>query len=328
MNSVFERLAPFIHEYVYNKRWTELKSIQSRAIEIILDTESHMLLSAGTASGKTEAVFFPILTQLLMEKPQSVQVLYIGPLKALINDQFERINDLLTEANIKTWRWHGDVSADKKKKLLERPSGILQITPESLEAMMIRHTGDIVKLFCGLRYILIDEIHAFMGADRGGQLLCQITKIERWAKCRPRRVGLSATLNNPGDAAIWLGSGSGIPVECVVEGNTRKQVRLAVDWFAHDENAAPDAGGKGAPSSTKSVFYDEIYKQCYDTKSIIFTNSRSEAEETITHLRDIAKKLSAPDIFHVHHGSISKTLRLEAEESFISKSQSSLPSLS
>jgi ATP-dependent Lhr-like helicase len=207
----------------------------------------------------------------------------------------------LAEAHIKTWRWHGDVPANQKKKLLERPSGILQITPESLEAMMIRHTGDIAKLFNGLRYIIIDEIHAFMGTDRGGQLFCQITKIERWAKCKPRRVGLSATLNNLEDAAAWLGSGSNTPVECVAEKNTRKQVRLAVDWFAHEVKAAVDSGDDELPNTTKSAFYDEIYKQCRDTKSIIFTNSRSGAEETIANMRSIAKRRREQDVFHVHH---------------------------
>ena len=132
--SAFNQLAPFIQDYIYRNRWEELRDIQVASIDIILNTDNHLLLSSGTASGKTEAAFLPILTDLYQHPSSSVGILYISPLKALINDQFERLSDLLIEADIPVYKWHGDVSVSHKNKLRKNPKGLLQITPESLEA--------------------------------------------------------------------------------------------------------------------------------------------------------------------------------------------------
>lgn len=128
----FYRLAPFIQEYIYRHQWTELRDIQVKAAGVVFNSDAHLILAAGTASGKTEAAFLPVLTCLEEEPPSSLGVLYIGPTKALINDQFYRLEGLLEEAHIPVWAWHGDVSADRKRKLLREPRGVLQITPESL----------------------------------------------------------------------------------------------------------------------------------------------------------------------------------------------------
>lgn len=128
MSNPFYRLAPFIQEYIYRNNWTELRSVQVDACQVLMDTEDHLLIASATATGKTEAALFPALTQLYEHPSRSVGILYIGPLKALINDQFERLNDLLREAQIPVWHWHGDVSQNEKAKLLRRPSGVLQIT--------------------------------------------------------------------------------------------------------------------------------------------------------------------------------------------------------
>ncbi len=127
----FYRLAPFIQDYIYRQGWTELRPAQVQACRVIFDTNSHLLLASGTASGKTEAAFLPILTMLSEDPSSTVGVLYYGPTKALINDQFYRLTDLLEEADIPVWHWHGDVSYSEKKKLLKNPSGVLQITPKT-----------------------------------------------------------------------------------------------------------------------------------------------------------------------------------------------------
>jgi ATP-dependent Lhr-like helicase len=106
--------------------------VQLPAAEAIFNTDENVLLTASTASGKTEAAFFPILTEFWENPPSTVGAIYIGPLKALINDQFLRLDDLCAEAGINVWRWHGDVSPSHKNRMLKHPSGILQITPESL----------------------------------------------------------------------------------------------------------------------------------------------------------------------------------------------------
>lgn len=163
--NAFERYAPFIQEYIYRKKWTDLREVQVEACNAIMDTDKHIIIASGTASGKTEAAFFPMLTMLDKNPSNSVGIMYIGPLKALINDQFERLNELLEEVDIPVWSWHGDVSQSHKKKALKVAKGVLQITPESLEALIMRHPGDACRLFSDLQFIVIDEIHALMGAD-------------------------------------------------------------------------------------------------------------------------------------------------------------------
>ena len=164
--NAFDRLAPFVREYIYDHKWTDLRDIQVAACSVIFDTDDHLLLATGTASGKTEAAFMPVLTLLHENPAATVGVLYIGPLKALINDQFLRLEDLLKQADIPVWHWHGDVSATHKRKLMSRPRGVLQITPESTESLLINHPTQLSAMFADLRFIIIDEVHAFMGTDR------------------------------------------------------------------------------------------------------------------------------------------------------------------
>lgn len=181
----FYRLAPFIQEYIYRHQWTELRDIQVEAAEVVFSTDAHLILAAGTASGKTEAAFLPVLTSLAEEPPSSLGVLYIGPTKALINDQFYRLEGLLEEAHIPVWAWHGDVSTGRKRKLLREPRGVLQITPESLESLLVNRTTALTRLFHDLRFVIIDEIHVFMHADRGRQVLCQLQRLEPFMQAPP-----------------------------------------------------------------------------------------------------------------------------------------------
>ena len=207
--NVFERYAPFIQDYIYRSGWQTLRGVQNAAGEAIFGSDQNVLLTAPTASGKTEAAFFPILSLLDEEPSRSVGVLYIAPLKALINDQFGRLNELCEEAGIAVTRWHGDAAQSGKRRLLKKPSGILQITPESLESLMINKHMEIPSLFGDLRFIVIDEIHSLLRADRGLQTFCLIERLCRLAGCNPRRIGLSATIGNPEEAGKFLSAGSG-----------------------------------------------------------------------------------------------------------------------
>lgn len=206
---VFDRYAPFVQDFIYAHEWESLRGIQVAAGEAIFDTDDHVLLCASTASGKTEAAFFPILSEFWEDPPASVGALYIGPTKALINDQFYRLEELCEEADIPVWHWHGDVSSSHKARLMKRPSGILQITPESLEALLMRRHAAAAKLFCDLRYIVIDEVHALLRQDRGGQCLCLIERLARIANVQPRRIGLSATIGDPEAVGAFLATGTG-----------------------------------------------------------------------------------------------------------------------
>ncbi len=235
---IFSRYSPFIQDFIYRNRWENLRAVQVAAGDAIFNTTQNVLLCASTASGKTEAAFFPILTEFTEDPPASVGCLYIAPLKALINDQFIRLNDLCEEGGIEVWHWHGDVSASHKRRLLKKPSGILQITPESLEALLMHKHGEVPKLFGDLRYIVIDEIHSLLRGDRGGQCMCLIQRLGRLAGVNPRRIGLSATIGDPQEAGRFLSDGSGRG--CVIPDIRTKGMRWRLS-MEHFYNTAPQA---------------------------------------------------------------------------------------
>ena len=230
----FDRYAPFVQDFIYDHGWRSLRAIQVAAADAIFGTDENVLLCASTASGKTEAAFFPILTLLDEDPPASVGALYIAPLKALINDQFWRLDDLCAEAGIAVWHWHGDVSRSHKAKLLERPSGILQITPESLEAMLLRRHSVVPRLFCDLRFVVIDEIHSLMRGDRGMQTFCLVERLCRAAGANPRRIGLSATVGDPARAGEMLAAGSGRGTRIPVVEEGAPAWRISMEHFYND----------------------------------------------------------------------------------------------
>lgn len=323
--NVFTRYAPFIQDYIYQSGWQALRSVQNSAAEAIFNTDDNVLLTASTASGKTEAAFFPILTLLDEDPPHSVGVLYIAPLKALINDQFGRLSELCEEAGIQVTRWHGDVSHAQKRRLLRKPSGILQITPESLESLMINKHMEIPSLFGDLRFIVIDEVHSLLRGDRGMQTFCLIERMCRLADCRPRRIGLSATIGNPEEAGRFLGAGSGrrtlIPR---IEGG-REVWRLSMEHFFNsgpqaDEgrqliDAAPvleEASDTAPKAADPGIGY--IFEHTRGRKCLIFTNSREECEALCQSLRQYCEANHEPDRFLIHHGNLSASYRESAEE--------------
>lgn len=272
--NVFDRYAPFVQDFIYEHEWESLRSIQVAAADAIFNTDENVLLTASTASGKTEAAFFPILTEFWKNPPASVGALYIGPLKALINDQFHRLNDLCDEADIPVWHWHGDVSASHKAKLLKKPSGILQITPESLEALLLHKHLAVPRMFCDLRYIVIDEVHSLLRGDRGGQALCLIERLSRMAGVNPRRIGLSATIGNPERAGAFLSAGTGR--SCIIPRfeEPRRTWRLSMEHFyiggpqaqerARSNNGVAEADIVScSPSQNDSTSLEELLSQAY-----------------------------------------------------------------
>ena len=314
--SAFERLAPFIQQFIYDHRWDELRDVQAQAISAVLDTDGHVLITSGTASGKTEAAFFPILTALTQRPPASFGVMYIGPLKALINDQFERISSLIGEAELPIRAWHGDRSQAEKAQAVREPRGILQITPESLEGLLMKHRRDAKRMFADLRFVVIDELHAFMGTDRGLQLQCQLVRLERLVGHSVRRVGLSATIQNPEAAGQWLAVGSALGTAIVNSAVGGRQLNLSL---RHDAFPAGSSDAEKDVQRSERIAY--LYKEVSRQKCLIFANSRIEAENIATSLRELALTRDEPDIYRVHHGSISAELREETEAALRSGDQ-------
>ena len=323
--NVFERYAPFIQDYIYRSGWQMLRGVQNAAGDAIFGTEDNVLLTASTASGKTEAAFFPILTLLDEEPSRSVGVLYIAPLKALINDQFGRLNELCEDAGVAVSRWHGDVAQSHKRKLLRKPSGILQITPESLESPIINKHMEIPSLFSDLRFIVIDEVHALLRGDRGLQTFCLIERICKLAGCDPRRIGLSATIGNPEAAGRFLSAGSGRG--CVIPkfDGGQEVWRLSVEHFYNTAPQADEGKVIAAPSPAPEAATDTapkaadpgigyIFEHTRGKKCLVFTNSREECEAVCQQLRQYCEAKHEPERFLIHHGNLSASYRESAEE--------------
>ncbi len=322
---VFDRYAPFIQDYIYRSGWQSLRAVQNAAGDAIFNTEENVLLTASTASGKTEAAFFPILS-LLEENPSAtVGVLYIAPLKALINDQFGRLGELCEEVGIPVTRWHGDAPQTQKRKLLRKPAGILQITPESLESLLINKHMEIPSLFGDLRFIVIDEIHSLLRGDRGLQTFCLIERLCALAGCSPRRIGLSATIGSPEDAGKFLAAGSGRGTVIPRFDGGRETWRLSMEHFFNSGPQA-DEGKTGLPETAPMEEATDaapkaadpgmgyIFEHTRGKKCLIFTNSREECESVCQQLRQYCEANHEPDRFLIHHGNLSAAYRESAEE--------------
>ncbi|MCL1803976.1 MAG: DEAD/DEAH box helicase [Eubacteriaceae bacterium] len=321
---VFDRLAPFIQDFIYQNKWEELRGIQVAACEIIFETDDNLLLSSGTASGKTEAAFLPVLTELYNKPSKSVGVMYISPLKALINDQFKRLEQLLLDSNIPVVKWHGDASQSKKDELVKDPQGLLQITPESLESLITNKRGASIRMFSDLRYVIIDEVHHFMRDARGVQLLCVLDRLQRLAGVSPRRIGLSATLGDVSLAETWLNTGTNRKCASPITDEGKKKIRLHIERFvnyADKQRDFEDLDGSGFVINASSggdigsrEHYEYLFKHTLDKKTIIFTNSREETEFVIANLREIAHRHKSPDVYRVHHGNVSALIRESTED--------------
>ncbi len=320
MADYFSRFSPFIQDFIYRAGWQSLRAVQNAAAQVLFETQDNLLLTGSTASGKTEAAFFPILT-LLDEQPSSTfGVLYIAPLKSLINDQFSRMEELLDEGGIPVFHWHGDVAASHKTKALKNPKGILQITPESMESMLINRSNDLVRLFADLRFIVLDEIHTLTGTDRGNQILCQLCRLARLIGHHPRRIGLSATIGDAEKAAAWLGAGTSRPTTVPSLPQTKLTWRLGMEHF-YIQNPNADQSGKelvdaDAAMSEKAELdpgFEYVYDCTRDKKCLVFSNSREETEYVCATLRQIAARREDPDRILIHHGNLSASIREEAE---------------
>ncbi|HCW0667357.1 TPA: DEAD/DEAH box helicase, partial [Pseudomonas aeruginosa] len=200
----FSLLEPRIQRWIWSEGWTSLRDAQERAIPALLSADQDVIIAAATAAGKTEAAFLPILTNLLQDTERPGSVLYISPLKALINDQWDRLERLCDELELPVIAWHGDISASRKHRFLKSPEGILLITPESLEALFVNRGTSLAGLFANLRYLVVDELHAFIGSERGKQLQSLMHRVETIIDRPLPRVGLSATLGDMTLAAAFL----------------------------------------------------------------------------------------------------------------------------
>ena len=301
-NQVFKHFAPFIQEFIYRSDWQELRPVQIETAQAIFDSSNDVLVTTGTASGKTEAAFLPILSLIHANPGASVQALYVGPLRALINDQFKRLEPVCEQGNIPLHRWHGEVSQAQKKKLLNSPHGVLQITPESIESLLLNKTDALPRLFGELRFVVIDETHTFLNSDRGIQLASQLRRLERYVKVgRPRRIGLSATIGDAQQALQWLNFQNSTQVRLINPQSVAVDTRIRLLSLTPEEKELPKA------------LADDLYALTRNQRSLIFCNTRDDVEKFTHTLNRRCSRDQLNERYLPHHGSISKELREEAE---------------
>jgi len=295
----YELLSQPIRKYIRDKGWESLRPIQAAAISKILTTENNYILASRTASGKTEAAFLPILSKTNFNE-QGVQVLYISPLIALINDQFGRVEDLCKNLEIDVTKWHGEAKRSLKKKLLEHPNGIVLITPESIEAMFVNAPYNVAQLFSNLKFIVIDEIHSFIGNDRGLQLTSLIFRLREQTKKEIIIIGLSATIGD-----------ENYPEAKRITGNIEK-TKVLLDRT----QKSTVASFKFFKSETKELPLDllkDLYVETKNNKTLIFPNSRAKTEEISVKLRRISDRLNGHKNYFSHHSSVDKEIRESVE---------------
>ena len=313
-----------IRRWIWQSGWSELRDAQERAIPLIIAAERDVIITAATAAGKTEAAFLPVLTRILQE-PSPVCVLYISPLKALINDQWDRLEGLCTDLAVPVVPWHGDIASSRKHRFLKRPEGVLLITPESLEALLMQRGHSLAGLLTGLRYMVIDELHAFIGTERGKQLQSLLHRVEFVLKRRIPRIALSATLGNMVLAANYLRPGDGASVTLIeskddggelkvlAKGVLDQPPRMSAETIAQKErNGEPVEFEDILPQATVAVA-DDLFKALRGSNNLVFPNSRGQVELYADLLRRRCESHALPNAFWPHHGSLAKDIREEAE---------------
>jgi ATP-dependent Lhr-like helicase len=280
------------HAIVARLRWTSLRAVQELAGEALLAGHNAVVL-APTAGGKTEASIFPALSLMLEDPPLGVGALYIAPIKALLNNQAERLGTYTEMVGLRRFVWHGDTQAAARKRFRADPTELLMTTPESLEVMLISPSFDVPAIFGDLRIVIIDEVHALAGSDRGAHLLSVIERIARHSRHDVQRVGLSATVGNPATILDWIRGTS------------------ARDGVIVDPPKRP------APRELLVVHRPELARLAADAarmakgqKSLFFCQSRAVTEAVAEHLR-----WHGTNVF-VHHSAVSTEERLLAEERF------------
>jgi ATP-dependent Lhr-like helicase len=242
-----------------------------------------------------------------------VQVLYVSPLKALINDQHRRLDEIAEGLGFPVHRWHGDVPASAKARLLDAPAGALLITPESLEALFVLRGAELRGLFGDLAYVVVDELHAFLGSERGRQLQSLLRRLELLLRRRTPRIGLSATLGDMDVARDFLRPEEPGRVDVVQSSRGAQRLLVALRGYqdTHEDRAVEQRPGE--VTSAESAVVRHVFEHLRGRSNLVFANSRRDVEVHATYLRELSEERRVPNEFLAHHGSLSKAHREDVE---------------
>lgn len=295
--SGFDRLHPALQHHIVNSLgWRELRPFQEAVIPEILDGK-HMIVLAPTAGGKTEASFFPIASRMLTENWTGLSVLYLCPIKALLNNLDVRLQHYCRLLGRRSDLWHGDVKSSARKKILREPPDCLLTTPESLEVMLDSPNIDAHAFLRNLQVVVVDEIHAFAGDDRGWHLLSVLERASKLAGREIQRIGLSATVGNPETLVNWLAGSCERARDVYLPPESKAdEADVKLDYVASLDNAA--------------VVISRLHR---GEKRLVFVDSRARAEQ-------LAQMLRVLDVTtFVTHSSLSQEQRHQAEEAFATR---------
>lgn len=308
MSAAFDRLSRPIQKWIRAQGWTGLRALQADAILAVMDGKSDLIVTAATAGGKTEAAFLPLISQVL-DDPVDVggfDLLYLGPLKALITDQARRLDSICQEAGLPVVPWHGDIAGSTKAKALKQPRGILLITPESLEALFIRRGNQIPGLFRALRAVVIDELHTVLDSERGVHMRSLLSRIEGRLDRPLRRIGLSATLGDISLASAYLSPDNPGSVRHIAATGSGSELRVQLRGYVAGD---PDPNAQVAGD----LVAEHIFQRLRGSSNLVFAGSRERVEIYADKLRQLCDDAGLPQEFHAHHASLSREHRDDVE---------------
>ena len=321
-NSAFFLLNKKIQEWIYKNEWEELRPAQVESIKEIRQKSNNLIICSPTASGKTEAAMLPLISELLEKDiDKKSYIVYISPLKALINDQLIRLESLCKDNDICVVPWHGDISSSIKKKIEKNNQAVLLITPESLEAMLVNTPSKAKLIFKNTISIVIDEFHSFLGNDRGDHLLSLLNRLEKFSKNKFRRIGLSATVGDKKFIAKALDSKNYSNTKIIsgsVSGSYK--LKLSLKGYEYDSKLIGeelDAATSEDIERIKKKLPDvlitkDIYRFRNET-NLVFPNSISNVENFVYEGNFLAKENDENEVFFPHHSLLSNDLRRDVE---------------
>jgi ATP-dependent Lhr-like helicase len=290
----FDHLHPALQYHIVNSLgWRELRPFQDLVIPKVVAGE-HLIILAPTAGGKTESAFFPALSRMLTENWMGLSVLYVCPIKALLNNLDDRLSRYCNLLGRKSALWHGDVGTSARRKILRDPPDCLLTTPESLEVMLVSRSVDDQRMFGDLKMIIVDEVHAFAGDDRGWHLLSVLERVSKLAGQEIQRIGLSATVGNPEVLLTWIaGNCDGKKSVAYPPPSEVAPADVQIDYVGSLENAA--------------TVISRLYR---GEKRLVFLDSRAGTEEL-----GLLLKSYGVNAF-VTHSSLSQEERHRTEKAF------------
>ena len=313
-STAFDRLAEPVRRWIWRKAWTSLHDIQERAIHALLDHDSDVVIAAPTAGGKTEAAFLPLISSVVEEPGDGgFDLVYIGPLRALINDQFERLDDLCGTTGLPVYPWHGDVSAGMKRRARTNPRGVLLITPESLEALFVLRGPEIPAFFAGTRAVVVDELHALLDTERGVHLRSLLTRMELATGHRIRRVGLSATLGEMSLVREYLRPETPGAVAVLESRTDVQELKVQLRAYLQRRNPTPHEVNDEEPFAAPRAVARHLFSRLRGARNLVFAGSRASVEWYADALREMSERARLPVEFFPHHASLSREHRTHLE---------------